>query len=77
MTLTQDEVKAKLMQNVQNALLAFQNDLELRIARTCKHDLQLPASVGVNMAVTISKRVADIHMGLVLPSIDQEMRKLL
>lgn len=72
-----EEAKRELMLCVTNALAAMENDLQLRIANLCKHTWQMPAAVGVNMAVSIAKEVHDIVLGGVILQIDKKIGQML
>lgn len=74
---THANAKAELMECVKNAILAMHGDLELRIARHCKHVWGMPASVGVNMAREISTEVSDIILGTVMLGIDKKIGEML
>lgn len=71
------DAKTELMDCVKNSILAMHNDLELRIARLCRHTWQMPAAVGVNVAQQISKEVADIILGTVILQIDKKIGEML
>lgn len=74
---THKDAKQEIADCVKHSILAMQNDLELRIARLCKHTWGMPAAVGINMAEQISKEVSDIVLGTVMIQIDRKIGEML
>lgn len=71
------DAKRELMECVSNAILAMQQDLELRIARKCRFEWGMPAAVGINMSTQIGKAVADIILGGVILEVDKKVEAML
>jgi hypothetical protein len=60
-----------------NQMAQFQHDLEIRIASSLKVNTDLPARVGVNMAVQLSRQIGEAVTTMSTIEVDKIIRKAL